>query len=567
MAVNAEQHATERSDDAATTAPAAEHPDRTPFAVDAPGYSDDAGSEPCDSDELGSGSECGSFETVDSDYRTPLTAPTSHPVLPTDEADVKGGSTVHVDSSIKEMPTVSVESDGETADRNSSDVLRRKGELESRADNSGDCRSAVGAAADPVDAKERLTQHLGEVAHATVDAGPSTHETVAEPVPADVDVGSVLPSASPILPSASAVEVDRAATPRITRTAGLQALQMRLDAEQSQLEHERAKGERDAIGVTTEMMADTQELLRLFGLPYVVAPMEAEAQCAELERLGLVEGVVTDDGDALLFGAQRVYRHMFNRKQHPQILNAADIEQHLGLTRERLILLAYVLGGDYADGVPGIGHVRAMEIVNEFSGASGAAGESEDALERFAAFMRAPGPPSDGESSVRRRLRSLLEAWQPGESFRDLRIRDAYLHPQVDSSTEPVEWHFPDIVALGEFCKSRIGWSAEQTATTIMPILRRMQQRQQQPSAAMQAMKAPLHAASSGVLHEPAPCRVRGRRKQHDVLDASSHRSIESSCSAVRGSGRCVKRSIRLDRSKRTMRARCEQEDHEVTES
>ena len=47
----------------------------------------------------------------------------------------------------------------------------------------------------------------------------------------------------------------------------------------------------------------------MFGLPYIIAPMEAEAQCAWLDAADLVDGVVTDDNDVFLFGGQHVYRY------------------------------------------------------------------------------------------------------------------------------------------------------------------------------------------------------------------------------------------------------------------
>jgi DNA excision repair protein ERCC-5 len=71
-------------------------------------------------------------------------------------------------------------------------------------------------------------------------------------------------------------------------------------------EHRKQAGINDAP--TSDMYEDCQELLQLFGLPYIIAPSEAEAQCAWLDAAGLVDGVVTDDNDVFLFGGRHVYR-------------------------------------------------------------------------------------------------------------------------------------------------------------------------------------------------------------------------------------------------------------------
>lgn len=54
----------------------------------------------------------------------------------------------------------------------------------------------------------------------------------------------------------------------------------------------------------------------MFGLPYIIAPMEAEAQCAYLELANLVDGVVTDDSDVFLFGARSVYKNIFDDRKY-----------------------------------------------------------------------------------------------------------------------------------------------------------------------------------------------------------------------------------------------------------
>lgn len=116
-------------------------------------------------------------------------------------------------------------------------------------------------------------------------------------------------------------------------------------------------------------------MLILFGIPFLDAPQEAEAECASLLTRSLVDGVVTDDSDVFLFGASRVYRHMFDGNKYLECYLSTDLERELNLDRDKLVRLAYLLGGDYDDGLPGIGPVLARELLQEFEG--------EDGLSKF----------------------------------------------------------------------------------------------------------------------------------------------------------------------------------------
>ncbi len=65
---------------------------------------------------------------------------------------------------------------------------------------------------------------------------------------------------------------------------------------------------------SSEMYGECRALLAMFGLPFLVAPEEAEAQCAWLDAAGLVDGVVTDDNDVFLFGGRHVFRCAARRR-------------------------------------------------------------------------------------------------------------------------------------------------------------------------------------------------------------------------------------------------------------
>lgn len=182
----------------------------------------------------------------------------------------------------------------------------------------------------------------------------------------------------------------------------LDAVRAEIDAELFELNKAKKAAQRDSDDITQQMIAQIQIMLRLFGIPYITAPMEAEAQCAALVELGLVEGVITDDSDVFLFGAAnlKVFKNMFNQSKTVECFLVADLVRELGLERDKLIQLAYLLGSDYVEGLPGVGPVLAMEILEEFPGADG--------LMRFKEWwtkvQSGKDRPEDNKSSFRKRF-------------------------------------------------------------------------------------------------------------------------------------------------------------------
>jgi DNA excision repair protein ERCC-5 len=58
--------------------------------------------------------------------------------------------------------------------------------------------------------------------------------------------------------------------------------------------------------------------------------MEAEAQCATLNRNNLCDGSITEDSDIILFGSKKVYKNIFNQKRDAEIYQEDDVKCVLG---------------------------------------------------------------------------------------------------------------------------------------------------------------------------------------------------------------------------------------------
>lgn len=263
---------------------------------------------------------------------------------------------------------------------------------------------------------------------------------------------------------------------------GLREVREEVEQEVNQLRTEHAATRRTEGDITQQMAKEIQLMLRLFGLPYITAPMEAEAQCAELVGIGLADGIITDDSDVFLFGGTFVYKNMFNNKKYVECYKLSDLQHDLGMDRTKLVQLAYLLGSDYTDGLEGVGPVLAMEILSNFKG--------DDALIQFRDWwlkiQTGQDAPMDVSNSTLKRLkRTLRNKVHFDSQWPDATVLDAYYEPTVDSSDEPFQWGLPDLDSLRSFFFEYLRWDREKTDHYLLPAIEEQNRRSRRTQATL----------------------------------------------------------------------------------
>ncbi|KAJ3850694.1 hypothetical protein EV368DRAFT_44752 [Lentinula lateritia] len=248
-----------------------------------------------------------------------------------------------------------------------------------------------------------------------------------------------------------------------------------IDAEIASLDQQRKNAMRDAEDVNQQMVTQIMMMLRLFGIPYITAPMEAEAQCAELLSLNLVDAIITDDSDVFLFGGYRIFKNMFNQSKTVECFLLSDLSRELGLDQGTLIRLAYLLGSDYVEGLPGVGPVVAMELLKEFPG--------DDGLHKFKDWwlkvQAGKDYENDNSSSFQKRFKKKFKDLYLPMDWPNPAVRDAYYHPTVDTSDEPFKWGLPDLDALRAFLNSELSWGQAKVDDLLLPIVQKVGKRGQ----------------------------------------------------------------------------------------
>ncbi|POS77692.1 flap structure-specific endonuclease [Diaporthe helianthi] len=129
--------------------------------------------------------------------------------------------------------------------------------------------------------------------------------------------------------------------------------------------NKRSRGPGDSVSV-----AMAKRLVKLFGFHIHDAPGEAEAECALLQQQGVVDAVLSEDVDTIMFGCTLTLRNWSSEgtrtaktPTHVSVYDARELGQgESGLDREGLVLVALMSGGDYIpEGVPGCGVKVACE--------------------------------------------------------------------------------------------------------------------------------------------------------------------------------------------------------------
>ncbi|KAF8151979.1 hypothetical protein K438DRAFT_1688072 [Mycena galopus ATCC 62051] len=230
-----------------------------------------------------------------------------------------------------------------------------------------------------------------------------------------------------------------------------------------------------------------KQIVEAFGFECRTAPGEAEAELAYLNRIGVLDGILSDDVDNFLFGATTVIRNASNNlsgnranpvlnsdgrddKNHTRVYRMQDITEHpdVSFTRGDMIFLALCSGGDYdTSGMTGCGPNIAKGLVRYGFGRSlyeAATNLSRDALKEFLHNWRNEMRHelrTDSQGYIGSKRRALASSLP--DAFPDIDIILSYTNPltseRVGRASEPLTWSKePDLAKLATTCEFYFEW-------------------------------------------------------------------------------------------------------------
>ena len=217
------------------------------------------------------------------------------------------------------------------------------------------------------------------------------------------------------------------------------------------------------------MLAKT--MLDLFGFPYLTAPGEAEAECALLQKEGIVDAVLSEDVDTLMFGSTMTMRNWTcegargnKTPTHVNVYHSkATKEGKSALDREGMILIALMSGGDYIPaGIEGCGVKTACEAARAGFGHDLCKLSKKNAVGLRQWKERLEYELQTNESGYFRVKHRKLKV---PRNFPNTDVLGYYTHPVVSSAEKllnlrnSIKWHSPvNVPELRKFVADAFEW-------------------------------------------------------------------------------------------------------------
>ncbi|EAX81227.1 XPG I-region family protein, partial [Trichomonas vaginalis G3] len=187
------------------------------------------------------------------------------------------------------------------------------------------------------------------------------------------------------------------------------------------------KFSRRTVHLDKTQVEECKQLLECLGVPYVDAPCEAEAECAALNKAGLVDAMATEDMDSLAFATPQLIRHLSYGAKGDDLLQIdyKIMMEKSGLTREEFVDFCILMGCDYCDTIKGIGKKHAYELIKKYH-------------------------------NIETIIKNLDKKYELPEDFDYVRARELFFNHEVTTDVN-LTWKKPDVEKVKEFlCGSRM---------------------------------------------------------------------------------------------------------------